>query len=77
MEKLKGGRADGMPDSDFDPEQLKKGTKHEMEHTDDPAQAKETAKDHLAEDPLYYDHLEEMERRVKSESILRFFGLLR
>lgn len=52
---LEGGRADDMPDSDFDPEDLAKGIEEEKEHTADPAIRKEIAKDHLAEDPETYD----------------------
>lgn len=58
-DKIHGGRADKMKPSQFDPEQLKKGIKHEMEHTDDRSTAEEIAMDHLAEDPKYYDHLKE------------------
>ena len=32
-----------------------------MEHTDDPSLAREIARDHLTEDPAYYDKLERME----------------
>lgn len=41
--------------------QLKKGIDVEMEHTNDPEMSKEIAKDHLWEDPEYYDKLEDME----------------
>lgn len=37
--------------------QLEKGTKHEMEHTNDPEVAKQIASDHIKEDPKYYDKL--------------------
>lgn len=60
-EVLPGGLSSGKPDSDFDPEALAKGTKVELEHTDDEKLAKEIAKDHLVEDPKYYDKLEKME----------------
>jgi hypothetical protein len=42
--------------------QLSKGVKVEMEHTDDKKVAREIAKDHLMEDPNYYDELEKMEK---------------
>lgn len=42
--------------------ELKKGIKVEMEHTNDPSIAREIAKDHLMEDPDYYDKLEKMEK---------------
>lgn len=60
-EKLEGGKGDGRPDSDFDEEQLKAGIAVEKEHTDDPEEAKEIAKDHLTEDPAYYQKLKKME----------------
>ena len=63
---LKGGLAGCKPDTLFDPIQLQKGMKIEMEHTNDPQIAKEIAKDHLTEFPKYYDYLEEMEARLKS-----------
>ena len=56
-EKIKGGIGDKRPDSDFDAKQLKSGIKVEMEHTKDPDIAKEIAKDHLSEDPNYYNKL--------------------
>jgi hypothetical protein len=40
---------------------FKWGTDVEMEHTNDPALAKEIAMDHLMEDPIYYKKLKEME----------------
>ena len=40
-----------------DPVQLSKGTRVEMEHTDDPKKAQKIALDHLAEDPAYYSKL--------------------
>lgn len=67
-DQIPGGRADSMPDSMFDQSQLQKGIEVEMEHTKDKDLAKEIAKDHLLEAPLYYldekgesriDHLEE------------------
>lgn len=50
-----------------DPEQLRIGTKHELEHTSDRHVAEITALDHLAEDRNYYTHLSQMEARVKAE----------
>lgn len=58
---IPGGLADKKEPSDFDPEQLKKGIKVEMEHTNDRATAREIAMDHLTEDPKYYDKLEKIE----------------
>jgi hypothetical protein len=45
----------------FDAEQLRRGTRHELEHTDDECIAQEIAMDHLVEDPEYYQKLEAME----------------
>lgn len=61
MDKIKGGLADNIPNIKFDDEQLKKGIKIEMEHTNDPKIAEEIAKDHLIEDEKYYDKLEKIE----------------
>jgi len=46
-----------VSDDFFDEWELKYGTKHEMEHTDNPVLAKKIAKDHLLEDPEYYSKL--------------------
>jgi uracil-DNA glycosylase family 4 len=51
---LPGGVGDKTKPSDVDPHQLKAGIREEMEHTRDPAIAKEIALDHLTEDPTYY-----------------------
>jgi hypothetical protein len=53
-ELIAGGDAAGRSPSSFDPEQLRIGTRVEMEHTVDSAIAREIAMDHLTEDPLYY-----------------------
>jgi hypothetical protein len=58
---LTGGRSEGMCAAEFDPRQLRRGTHHELEHTDDVCIAESIAADHLAEDPLYYEKLERME----------------
>ena len=58
-------KADKEPQ--YDPEQLKMGTKHEMEHTDDPKVAAKTAKDHLRKHPKYYTYLEAMERQMEKD----------
>lgn len=57
-------------DLDFIMEQLEKGIKVEMEHTDDPKEAKTIAKDHLVEIPDYYDRLEQMEKEAEAEPML-------
>jgi hypothetical protein len=60
-ETLSGGTADFRSEADFDPTQLQKGIEHELEHTTEQSLAKEIAMDHLAEDPLYYEKLENIE----------------
>jgi len=60
-DSLPGGLADDMTEDMFDPEQLTKGIKVELEHTNEEDLAKEIAMDHLAEDPYYYDKLEKIE----------------
>lgn len=56
--------AAGRPDSDFDPAALAEGTRVEMEHTDDPEEAKQITKDHLVEDPCYYSKLRLIEGKA-------------
>lgn len=51
---LPGGKGDWRPDNVFDPVEVARGVKVEMEHTSNPDIAKEIAKDHLTEDPAYY-----------------------
>lgn len=52
---LPGGEADNLPDREFSPSALAEGAHHEHEHTDNAQIAKEIAKDHLSEDPRYYE----------------------
>lgn len=66
-DKIPGGKADSKNLTDFDPDELSKGIKHELEHTSSEEVAKEIAMDHLVEDPEYYTHLEKMEKDVKDE----------
>jgi hypothetical protein len=61
-DKLPGGQADGVPDSQFPPKALAEGAKHEHEHTSDDQVAKEIAKDHLSEDAHYYEKIREIEK---------------
>lgn len=59
-DRIPGGLADKkIPE--FEDEQLQKGIKVEMEHTNDEEIAREITLDHLVEDPKYYDKLEKME----------------
>lgn len=55
---LKGGKAEGMRPSDFDPKELRRGIKHEMEHTGNRCVAMRIAMDHLVENPRYYQILD-------------------
>lgn len=66
---LHGGEADNKPDSEFNPKQLAEGVEHEHEHTDQNQIAKEIAKDHLSEDPLYYKKVEQIENYKVAESV--------
>ena len=51
-----GGRAAGVPDTNFDAEDLEKGTELEMwEHGVDEDMGKDVAKDHLFDHPRFYD----------------------
>lgn len=61
LNKLEGGLADNRLPEEFDSEQILKGMKVEMEHTNDPKIALEITMDHLVENPKYYDFLERME----------------
>lgn len=67
-EHLQGGLADNIHSSNFAQKQIEKGTKIEMEHTNDPKIAREIAKDHLMENDHYYDHLEEMEKKYSPKA---------
>ena len=64
-EKIPGGLGKGKKPSDFDPKQIEMGIKIEMEHTEDASIAEEIAMDHLTEDPEYYTHLTEMEKKYE------------
>jgi len=51
-------RVEDYPDTHFDKDELEKGIKREMEHTNDPNVAKKIAKEHLLEYTNYYTRLE-------------------
>jgi len=54
------------PDRFFNKKELARGTKVELEHTNNKSIAKQIAKGHLAgESPRYYIELAKMERRMK------------
>jgi len=63
-EKIPGGLAAGKNPKDFDPKQIAKGIKVEVEHTKDKDLAREIAMDHLTENPKYYDYLDAMEKKM-------------
>lgn len=56
---IPGGLAEGKKPSEFDPKQLARGVAVELEHTNSRAVAREVVGNHLTEDPLYYEKLEE------------------
>tara|TARA_R100000951_G_C2637501_1_gene179784 strand:+ start:53 stop:1252 length:1200 start_codon:yes stop_codon:yes gene_type:complete len=80
QEEIEGGLADDKSVKDIAKkhnvnikdivDQIKKGTKIEMEHTDDPKEAKEIAMDHEMEHPYYYSALEDMEKELEEGSLL-------
>lgn len=53
-DQIEGGKGDDVSPLEFTPEQILKGMKVEMEHTDDPMLALEITLDHLVEDEFYY-----------------------
>lgn len=55
----------GFTKADTDLEELRRGIKHELEHTDSRKVAERIALDHLAEDPAYYTHLDAIEQSLK------------
>ena len=65
--KIPKGRSSGKNPSDFSEEQIQKGIKVELEHTDDRDLAKEIAMDHLDEFPKYYKELDKMEKKLKNK----------
>ena len=50
------------PKGNFDPKELEKGIKVEMEHTTNRKTAETIAKQHLDEDPKYYTKLEKLHK---------------
>ena len=56
-------------EENFDPKQLKAGTKVEMEHTGDSNKAKKIAMDHLAEDKDYYKDWDNKEKMLFKEKL--------
>lgn len=66
---IPGGLADDKTDADFDPKALDEGAKVEAEHTSNRAVAREIARDHLTEDPDYYDKLDKIEAKKGREAM--------
>jgi len=74
-DKIPGGKSDQKSPKDFDKDQLEKGKKIELEHTDDEELATEIVMDHLEEagdlkgkdGAKYYDLLEDMEKRIEKK----------
>lgn len=64
-EQIPGGEAAGKRPEDFDPIQLHRGMRVELEHTDDRMLATEIAMDHLAEDSDYYEKLATIHNPVR------------
>lgn len=56
------------PNIGYDPEELAKGIKTELEHTNYKAIATIIAKHHLAEDPHYYTKLAKVEGKKEEEA---------
>ena len=61
-EAIVGGLADNIPVSEFDLTEVLAGAKVEREHTKSIKQAIEIARDHLTENPLYYQQLKLIEK---------------
>ena len=67
---LPGGAADNIPDSKFPKHELATGAADEHEHTSNDQIAKEIAKDHLQEDPRYYEK-EKLNEKKAMPAIIR------
>ena len=66
-ELMEAGESKGKKDK-VNKEQLEMGKKVEKEHTTNPEIAEKITRDHLAEFPDYYTHLEEMENNAKKNN---------
>ena len=69
-DRIKGGRADGKPITNYDLKELLQGIKFEREHTDDNLLALEMAMDHLETVPDYYTRHLRLEQEIMSEKLL-------
>lgn len=74
---LPGGEADNKPDSKFPAQKLNEGAKHEHEHTNNDQIAREIAKDHLQEDPAYYEKQKKLEAEGKKQANSVYGNLLK
>ena len=74
MDFISGGLADGSQPADFDQRELQRGISVEMEHTSNPAVAREIAMDHLTEDSEYYKKLALMESGKYDRFLSKSFG---
>lgn len=63
-DQIPGGLADNKDPKSFDQKAVAKGRKVEKEHTSSKSIASEIARDHLTEDPKYYDKLEKIEKKA-------------
>lgn len=68
---LPGGKADNVPDREFSPKELAIGAADEHEHTDNDQVAREIAKDHLQEDPQYYEKEKLNQKEAQPAIILK------
>ena len=66
---LPGGKADNVPDREISQKALAEGVQHEHEHTNNDQVAKEIAKDHLSEDPRYYEKVRKIEKTARPRII--------
>ncbi len=74
-DKLQGGLGDNAGDQKFSADQIRKGLKVEMEHTDDPLVAMDICIDHLSEDPQYYgDESQDPEQSAQCNAMVDATG---
>lgn len=73
-DRLEGGVSDEYPPSSYDQREIRRGQRVEMEHTNNPAIAREIASDHLAENPRYYRVLPLVERGEMTEDLCHELG---
>lgn len=66
-DKIPGGLADKLTNKDFPKTKIDQGRKVELEHTSSKQIAEEIARDHLTEDPKYYDKLSDMEKGARGD----------